>query len=78
MRRALKELQLTPTATAGSRINKAEQKRLVSAAVDELLLLVRKRAAYELLIEKVEGLHGHIWQLFASSNPKAKNARKRG
>jgi hypothetical protein len=70
VRRAIKELQLIPPKAPCTRVNKGEQKRVVAAAVVELLLLARKRAAYEDLIEKLEKLDGHIQRLFAPTRPK--------
>jgi hypothetical protein len=72
VRNVTKELQLrVDTRPVKRRINKAEQRKVVSNAIGELLVLVGQKAAYDVLTAKIEGLHQHIQVLYAPSVPKA-------
>jgi hypothetical protein len=65
-----KELRLkVATRPVKRRINKSEQRKVVSASIGELLVLVSQKAAYEILTAKIEGLHQHIQLLFEPSVP---------
>jgi hypothetical protein len=57
----LKDLQLKQKPVAPvRRINKAKQRKVVTDAIGELMILARQKAAYEVLIAKLEGLHREI------------------
>lgn len=70
---AMKELQLgepTPATNRPTRPKKSEQRKAVSDAIGELLALASSKASYDLLIERIEALHGQIQSLFAPSRSK--------
>jgi hypothetical protein len=68
---AVKQLQLVAHEPPRGRINKSEQRRVVTEAIAELLVLARQKAANEVLIEKLERLDHHIRLLLAPSQSKA-------
>jgi hypothetical protein len=54
-------------ATRDPRQNKAAQRRLISDAIGELLVLLSQKTSHDILTQKVEALHGHIQALFPRS-----------
>ncbi len=70
---AVKELQfLNKPPTERQPVKKSEQRRQVSSTVEELLILVARQAAFDLLTEKVETLHRQIQTLFAPAVRRSK------
>lgn len=75
VRAAVKELQMkikppvTPT-----RVNKTEQRKLVTATLTELMMLARKNAPHHELLSKLEVLHGQIQRLFEKRVTKKEGA----
>lgn len=69
---AVKMMQLGPKkpVSAAKHLNKAEQRKIVSSVMDELLVLITRQAAYHQLLVKAELLHSRIQELFAPSKPK--------
>ena len=67
VKKAVKELQLTgavvPVAPPPRR-SIAKQRRLVGDAIAELIVLIRQKAAYEVLTEKMEALLGRFESLY--------------
>jgi hypothetical protein len=61
---------LTPEARE-TRQTKAEQRRVIDDAIEQLLMLLSQRASHALLTEKVEALHRHIQSLFPKPSSKA-------
>ena len=67
---AVKELQLTGEAepeTAEPALTKAQHRQVVDDALGQLLVLIRQKASYDILIEKVEALHRQFHTLFPTS-----------
>ena len=66
VRSAVHELGLSPHQSAAAprerRPDKNEQRRLIRAAIGELLLLISQKASYDILTEKVEALHRSLEQ----------------
>ena len=50
--------------------SKAEEWGVVDSTIGQLLLLLSKRAAHDVLVRKVETLHGQIRALLAKPRPK--------
>lgn len=64
---AVKGLQLRPNEPTARSIgpNRTDQRRQITAALGELLGLLRNKAAHESMIEKVEELYSRVQALFA-------------
>jgi hypothetical protein len=75
---AIKQLQLVPPKPAPRRINKGEQRRLVTDFISELLVLARQQAAHAVLIEKIEGLDPVVFgRAYASDSGRGHRAEIR-
>jgi len=48
-----------------------EKRRLIDDTIGQLLALLSQQAAYALLIEKVQELHGHVQSLFSKPGSNA-------
>jgi hypothetical protein len=67
---AVRELQFTGETkpeTPGPAPTKAQCRQLIDDILGQLLVLVRQKASYDILTEKVEALHRQIHTLFATS-----------
>jgi hypothetical protein len=53
-----------PRAVPQTRQSKTKQRRLIDAAIGELLVLLSQKASYDILTAKVEPLHRQIQNLF--------------